>query len=92
MYPSDEEIAKAERECVIGLIKIQGELVEAENEYGHVVQAYLYHDYLFDMKGNALRGYEVKKDWSWVLLICAGISLYLLPKVFDFIANIINWW
>lgn len=77
MYPCDEEIAKAEREYVIGLIKIQGELVEAENERGQVVQAYLYHKRLFDMKGNALHGYEVKKDWSWVLLICAGLSLYL---------------
>ena len=86
---ADEEIAKAEREYVIGLIKIQGELVEAENERGHVVQAYLYEKHLFDMKGNALHGYEVKKDWSWVLLICAGLSLYFFSMVFDFIPNLI---
>lgn len=89
MYPCDEEIAKAEREYVIGLIKIQGELVEAENEHGQVVQAYLYHKHLFDMHGNALHGYEVKKDWSWVLILCAGLSLYFFSMVFDFIPNLI---
>lgn len=74
---ADEEIARIEKATAKKIIAIKGLKVDAEDINGVTVKAYLYEGHLFDMDCNPLHGYEVKKDWAWVLFVSACISFYL---------------
>jgi hypothetical protein len=73
----DMTVKEIEDKYAAAIMRLRGKVVEAENDEGSKIQCWEYEGKLFDYDKNHMKGYYVKRSWTWLLILSGAVSIWL---------------